>query len=329
MYLNVLINDRVNLKVSTVSLAALSNKSKSSVAGVIVAGEVQIARIENEGDTQAARLVVYSDAAEDSAGEAEASELTANSWSEAPVDTDVLQYTWDPVNNVITSAPIVNARSAYHWQEKAKLSGAGLTFQGTWDSVSCSEPPTPTPDPGVLANGFFYIVTSVTGDTTSCPNLSVGDWLVWSGDLVGDALVEGSWEAVNWKYSWEAITGVTVEGANPAEGQDLAEFGTSYTKLQGEVIVARGKIHNTGNIQGSFNIATVTTDIPGEYVCTFTNPMPNIGYSILVTPWGDGDLPNYIKCDETRTVNSFTVKNYVDSILASGSFDGLVTGNVV
>jgi len=188
---------------------------------VVAQGATQEQRVIDEGDTQAARLAADVDEAEDSAGEALASELSSDSWANAPRDTDVIDYTWNPITNLIEQVAIPNARSSFHWQEIAKLASGGLTYTGIWDVVDCSEPPTPTPAVGEVANGFFYIVGTVSGDSTGCPNVGVGDWLVWSGDLAGDGTVEGAWGLVNWSFAWNAISDVTVNGSPTANGQDL------------------------------------------------------------------------------------------------------------
>lgn len=194
-------------------------------AEVIAQGDIQEARIIAEGDDQVARVIVYADETEDSSGEALAEAQNADQWANAPIDTDVIKYTWNPVTDLIESAPMPNSRSAFHWQEIAKTTSAGLTFQDTWDSVDCSLPPIPVPPIGELANGYFYILGSVTGDTTGCSEMSEGDWLVWSGDQTGDSVVEGAWQLVNWSFSWNAILNVTVDGLANANGDDLASVG--------------------------------------------------------------------------------------------------------
>ncbi len=194
-------------------------------------GDIQDLRVITEGDTQVARVIVEADKADDFSGWAEADAKNSDAWANTAVGTDVIHYTWDDINNVLIETPIVGARSSYHWEEQAKLLASGIVPQGIWDSVDCSLPPTPTPPAGLLADGYMYIVQSVTGDTTSCPDLSEGDWLVWFGDQPGDTTVEGQWEAINWTFDWSAITGVPENISNAlsrAGGTMTAPALTSY-----------------------------------------------------------------------------------------------------
>jgi len=246
MYLKVVVNGGTTLGINVVSVIAMRAIQKSildieqevleqgeiQVARVIAEGDTQDARVISEGNNQVARAVTEVDKAEDYAGTSNAEALTSDSWANAPLDTDVIQYTWNQTTDTMDSAPIPNARSSAHWSEIARTSAAGLIFQAIWDSVDCSLPPTPVPNPGQLANGFFYIIGSVTGDSSLCPELSVGDWLIWSGDLDGDITVEGAWQLVNWTFSWAAISDVTVEGLPTAHGDNLASAGTSYTMTE-------------------------------------------------------------------------------------------------
>ena len=186
----------------------------TQIARVGLQGDIQDQRVINEGDTQVARLVANVDVAEDSAGWADADARQADAWANTAVNEDVIRFTWDEVNDVLIQEPMIGQRSSFHWQTIAQTVAAGLKYQGTWDSVDCSVPPIPAPPAGELANGYFYIVTSATGDTALCPNLSIGDWIVWSGDLSGDGTVEGQWAIVDWTFDWSAITGVPENVSN-------------------------------------------------------------------------------------------------------------------
>ncbi len=186
----------------------VETEGQDQVDRVRLIGDAQEAIVENEGDTQVARLIADVDVAEDYSGWSEAYSLTSDAWANTAVNTDVIVYDWDSVNDVLVPRTLVGERSALHWQTIAQTVASGLKFQGTWDSVDCSLPATPVPPASELANGYFYVVTSVTGDTTGCPTLSEGDWIVWSGDLTGDSVVEGAWVVVDWTFDWSAITGV-------------------------------------------------------------------------------------------------------------------------
>ncbi|RLB72328.1 MAG: hypothetical protein DRH06_11565 [Deltaproteobacteria bacterium] len=180
-----------------------------------------------KAENEATASAVSAEESLDHAGESLAGELTSESWSSAPRDTDVTQFTWNSTTDTMEEAPIVNGRSSYHWQEMAKLVASGLSFQGTWNAVDCSLPPTPTPPAGDVANGYFFIVASSTGDTTLCPDMNAGDWLVWSGDLTGDTVVEGNWNLINWTFAWDAISDVTVNGLPTVNGDDLVSTAKS------------------------------------------------------------------------------------------------------
>ena len=122
----------------------------------------------------------------------------------------------DPVTEYVSnddgtfSEVITTNRSAAYWANEAKHYASGFKFLGTWDSVDCSLPPTPDQPPlGESADGSLYIVQSVSGDTSLCPDLTVGDWLIWTGDDENtDGVVEGNWEVINWTFDWSAITNV-------------------------------------------------------------------------------------------------------------------------
>ncbi|RLA60196.1 MAG: hypothetical protein DRQ78_09735, partial [Epsilonproteobacteria bacterium] len=189
-------------------LLEIADEGDIEVARVRAVGDAQELIVTNEGDTQVARVIAEADKAEDYSGWADAGSRNSDAWANTAADTDVIDYTWDEINNVIVETPMVGKRSSFHWEEQAKLFASGMQPKGIWDSVACSLPPVPTPDPGELANGWMYIVGSVTGDTSGCPDLSEGDWIVWFGDLVGDGAVEGSWNVINWSFDWSAITGV-------------------------------------------------------------------------------------------------------------------------
>ena len=178
----------------------------------------------------------------DAAGTSEAGARNSDAWANTPGNTDVPDWEWDSVNDTLTETPIVGARSAFHWKEQAMLIASGLKLVGVWDLVDCIAPPTPTPEPGELANGFFYIIGTVSGDQSGCTEWSSGDWLVWYGDLAGDTAVEGSWGFVNKTSAWNSITGVTVNGSPTATGQDLLP--TTGGTMTDNLTVGDG---NTGN----------------------------------------------------------------------------------
>ncbi|RKX87229.1 MAG: hypothetical protein DRP58_03245 [Spirochaetes bacterium] len=274
-------------------------------ADVTAEGDVQVARVIAEGDTQETRLINIGDTAEDSAGAALASEQTADSWSSAPMNTEVTQYTWNATTDTMESAPIPNSRSAFHWQEIAKTAASGLTFQGTWDSVDCSLPPTPIPDPGELANGWFYIVSSIAGDQSSCPDMSEGDWIVWSGDLVGDTVVEGAWQLINWEFDWSAITGVTVNGLPTTSGQDLLPTTggdmSAAINLDNNIALAARKVDlSLVNV-----VRVLATDIL-EWGNTLVS---NVARGV----WSFPDAIPTTDVAQGTAANEFTRKDYVDS----------------
>jgi len=130
---------------------------------------------------------------------AEAEAMTADSYAMEAEDVEVKEYYYDEATDSILYNSIPNTYSSLHWSIKAAYAASGLTYRGTWDSVDCSMPADDT------VNGAFYIVKSVTGDTTTCPDLTAGDWLIWSEADDGGP---DSWHIINWTFDWSAITNV-------------------------------------------------------------------------------------------------------------------------
>jgi len=293
-----------------------------------VAADASEASYQRSLDVEVA-VVAQGDVAEDYSGEAEASKLSADSWANAPRATDVIAYTWNPTTDLIEQTPIPNARSSFHWQEIAKLASGGLTYQGLWDVVDCSEPPTPTPSAGELANGYFYIVNSASGDSTGCPNVGVGDWLVWSGDLVGDGTVEGGWGLVNWSFAWNAISDVTVNGLPTANGQDLLP--TTGGTMSGNIVMGDGitqaviqtKTSDNGHAYKMFmradgSIATLLDY--NELTNSFAIQIRDLdGNTILstITIGSNGNVST--TATAPSEANNFTRKDYVDDFHGLGS----------
>jgi len=151
--------------------------------------------------------------------------MTSDSYANEPENTHVKSYYYDESTDSILYNDTMDY-SALHYSIKAGQVSAGLKFQGTWDSVDCSLPPTPQPtgDVNKDVNGYLYIVTSVSGDMSSCPELTVGDWLIWSGDDPATPdTVEGDWNRVDWTFDWAAITNIpsNVQNAYPNTGGDI------------------------------------------------------------------------------------------------------------
>ena len=138
---------------------------------------------------------------------------------------------------------------------------------GTWDSVDCSMPPVPTQAQTDLnvnaangANGLMYIVKSVTGDTSTCPDLTIGDWIIWSGDDPGTTPIEGQWSIINWTFDWSAITNVPSNVVNAITQVELDAHANltdnphTVTKTQ----VGLGNADNTSDVNKPISTATQT-----------------------------------------------------------------------
>ena len=229
MYINGVLNGCISVKVAPVSIAEMraiqsdvhktaediTNEGNGQVARVITEGATQVTAVIDEGDTQEARLVAISDEAYLDSREAEASAMTSDSFATEPLNVYVKIYYYDePTDTILYNN--TDEYSAAHYAQKSAIAAAGLSLQGTWDAIDCSLPPTPPLHPiGESADGALYIVTSSTGDTTLCPTMSTGDWLVWYGDdPATDLVVEGQWELINWTFDWSAITGVPENVSN-------------------------------------------------------------------------------------------------------------------
>jgi len=122
---------------------------------------------------------------------AEAESLTADSYADEPEDIPVKNYYY---NEATDSIEYVNTSffSAYHWSEKSKQNSL-VILRGTWDMSSCTFPPNDT------VHGAVYIIDSDGG--ASCPEYTVGDWLMWDNSLL-------HWELINWNFDWNAITNI-------------------------------------------------------------------------------------------------------------------------
>jgi len=201
--------------------AKVVEEGDTQIARIVAEGDVQVIRVTTEGDTQVTRVIGYVDAAEDFSGDALAASLTADAWANTSANTDVIRYSWDPINDVIIETPLLDERSSYHWMEQAKLVAAGLSYQDVWamDAV-CTLPAAGTED------GQFYIINQVD---PACTSYAVGDWLIWSS---------GVWHGIGWAFSWTTISDVLVEGLSPAVGDNLARVGSSYLKAEQDVIDA-------------------------------------------------------------------------------------------
>ena len=135
---------------------------------------------------------------------AEAEAMTSDSYAMEGEDTPVKDYFYDEITDTIGYNELTGVYSSLHWSIKASYSAGGLTYRGTWDSDNCSMPPDDT------VNGALYIVSSVTNNS-GCPELSVGDWLLWSeADNGGN----DSWHVINWTFDWAAITNVPANVSN-------------------------------------------------------------------------------------------------------------------
>ena len=179
------------------------NTASTAILDVIDEGDTQEQRVIDEGDIQVARVIAEGDTQEGrayvEAKNSEAEAMTADSYANESEDVLVKHYYYDQPTDTILYNDVPDTYSAFHWLQKSIHTGSGLTYRGTWDSVDCSMPPDDT------ENGALYIVRSVTGDTSTCPTLTVGDWLIWSeADDGGD----DTWHLINWTFDWSAITNI-------------------------------------------------------------------------------------------------------------------------
>ena len=141
---------------------------------------------------------------------AEAEALTAQSAAAQPYNELVRDYYYDqPTDSILYNE--VQHYSALHYAIEARASAAGLRLVGLWTSDNCAMPPAPDPadvPDGESANGWYYIVNGVTNNS-GCPELTVGDWIVWFGDdPLTDDTIEGQWYIINWTFDWSAIQNV-------------------------------------------------------------------------------------------------------------------------
>jgi len=177
---NIIINDRLKLTTTGISMAQL-RAVQNNIDGVV-------------------------QAAKEEAWNSEAWAMTAKSFADEPVDTHTRIYTSNKDGTF--SFTETTHFSAFHWQEKAKLAGTGLVYQGVWDASTGIYPPNGT------NTGDFYVV-SVNGDIGGT-QYRVGDWVIWDNE-------NPSWNLVGWNYDWSTITNVpeNVSNALSRSGGDL------------------------------------------------------------------------------------------------------------
>ncbi len=129
--------------------------------------------------------------------DSEAQARTANSTADEA--TDVLCKIYTSNDNGTFSSTDATYFSAFHWQEKAKLAGAGLNYIGLWDARTGVYPPDGT------VFGDFYVCNH--SGTVGLKIYSVGDWLIWD-DVASD------WNLLPWAYDWTSIRNVPENVSN-------------------------------------------------------------------------------------------------------------------
>ncbi len=232
------------------------------------------------------------------AWESEAEQKTSDSYAnEYP--GNVIEYSSNG-DGTFTEVITTNFSSVY-WANEARLSSSGFSYQGQWDVVDCSMPPVPTPIPGESADGSMYVVRSVTGDSTGCSGVAVGDWLVWYGDDAGtDGTVEGQWGVVNWTFDWSAITNVPENVYNALSRSGGRMTGDIEFINNNKIVMstAGGTFYNIFYVDGSnvMQIGTSTIPVTANGDWTFINVSMTTA-SVSTLPSANNDVANKIYVD--------------------------------
>ena len=206
-----LAKDEVALAEAQVALAALEVQKAIDQVVLATTQATNSATSATESETSATASETSNTNSELRMWESEAEQMTSAQYA-TELNDFVSKFTSDG-DGTFTPALTSDYSSAY-WAREAKLAATGLVFKGMWDIVDCSEPPVPTPETGKSADGWMWIVGSVSGDSSLCPNATVGDWLIWAGDDAATTPVEGGWEIMNWTFDWTAITNIPENVSN-------------------------------------------------------------------------------------------------------------------
>ncbi len=234
MYLNVSINDRVNLKLSVISIAELRaiQKSITSTGKTIIeegdqyledieiSGNEQVARVISEGDIQVGRASAEADRAEASADEIK-SVGVVDPVSSVPLLPNnvpgVPTVTYDDLTGLFTYGIPVGKTG-----EPAQV----ITPTG---SVTVAELNALVSDPQIGAGYWMLDTGTVTYGDPDVIVTEINSVLIWLAD--GYFFNLGPLSTGN---SWDQIGGVTVEGYAPVTDDDLARSGTAYTKAESD-----------------------------------------------------------------------------------------------
>ncbi len=336
MYLNIIINDRINIKVAPVSIAEMRaiqknirsandsvqdviDEGNTQVARVDTAGSVQVIRLMSEGNQQIDRVVAEGDIQVGRASaEADRAEVAADEIKDVGVADPVTSVpllpgnvpgvptvSYDPVTGLFTYGIPVG---------KTGETAAVVTPQG---AASVAELNALVSDPGI---GFAWWMTDSGTITYGDPDTAVvtNDIVVWVAE--GYFFNAGQMEA---GAAWPGITDVTVEGLAPAIGDDLARHGTSYTKAEQD---------STDGIQDTaiaLNTAKVTYD---DASVVAQNTIDAAAADTKAQGAVDTNITQQTAIDLNTAKTSYTdaaivAQNTIDAASAQSTADGAVTAN--
>lgn len=92
-------------------------------------------------------------------------------------------------------------------------------------------------------------------------------------------------------WTWNTVMGVwSAEGSPPDVGSGASAWAVT---------------NSSATVEGGFNIASCTSSSTGEYAYTFTTPMPDANYALLLTV--DSGSGERVVTSTGRTADGFTV----------------------
>ena len=317
-------------------VGAVQSEGAVQISAVSNEGTTQVNNVESEGDTQVQRVTAAGDEAYVESRNAEAEALTADSYATESENVHVKAYYYDSATDSILYNE-TNEYSALHWSIKAAYAAAGLTYRGVWDSVDCSMPPDDT------VTGALYIVRSVSGDSSSCQDLSVGDWLIWSEADDGGT---DSWNVIGWTFDWSSITNVPehIQNAVSRSGDTMSGELTLPTMVL-EGTYPRIDFKETDSTDGNVVRVTNTSDafeiqrrLPnGDWDRNFIKGSMLLADAIPLLEWKNAQLHlqngellvnDKVRCGVAPTSDDdLTRKDYVDNNFLSKS-GGSISGDL-
>jgi len=320
MYINVNLPGGVHATVSVVSvpeLLQIERNINGLIPVIVGVGDDQVARVVAEGDTQVVRAGVEADRAETEADRATAQ---ADEIKAVGVVSPVTTVPLLPGN--VPGTPTVTYDS-----------GTGLFTYGI--------PAGQKGEPAQVVTPTGSVTIAELNALVSDPIPGAGYWMLDTGTVTygdPDVIVTAPNEVLIWlaegyffnigilsvNLSWDTLTGVTVAGQAPANGDDL--FPTNGGTLSGDLTVGDGtsgsgiRVRSTGTSSASYELQLANGIRVGHIYIDKASGIVNIRrYDIT-----GNDLLTNLQIDDNGNVsvngsaptenNHLTRKDYVDAV---------------